>query len=244
MSEVISTPGSTEPIFGLQIFSELPLSVSKEESSEVVARSIGMGDQTFRVFDSLNQDSFSIEAGAGKDVVLTAMGDDLLFGESGNDLLISMEGDDQIFGGLGSDTLRGGAGNDRLYGGAGDDRIVGGAGNDLLIFGEGKDIVIGGSGADRFRLQNPSGKLDKIVDFDPTEDILQIYRKDLPGYGAKGKLTSDEFSNVSDVDQARSGIVYERSSGVVFYKPNRGVEIELVKLAPGLNLEADNIHVI
>jgi len=72
-----------------------------------------------------------------------------------------------------ADRLVGTADNDLLAGGAGDDSLFGGAGDDILTDGAGQDHLSGGAGADIFVL-TADGQRDLIVDFDPTQDRLDL----------------------------------------------------------------------
>ncbi len=70
-------------------------------------------------------------------------------------------------------TLTGGSGADLLSGGAGDDRLIGGAGADILVDGAGADRLTGGAGADIFVFEM-DGAPDRITDFDPAEDRIDL----------------------------------------------------------------------
>ena len=72
-----------------------------------------------------------------------------------------------------ADTLAGTTGADLISGSTGDDRLYGGAGNDILLDGTGADILAGGAGADSFVL-SVDGLADRIVDFDPTQDTIDL----------------------------------------------------------------------
>lgn len=71
--------------------------------------------------------------------------------------------------------LAGGSGHDILAGDVGADDLRGGAGDDVLMDGEGADTLSGGAGADRFILWR-DGATDRITDFDPTQDLLDLSR--------------------------------------------------------------------
>ena len=62
---------------------------------------------------------------------------------------------------------------DLLQGGSGDDDIAGNGGPDVLIDGAGRDTMSGGAGADTFVLVR-DGALDRITDFDPTQDRIDL----------------------------------------------------------------------
>lgn len=86
----------------------------------------------------------------------------------------SGRGNDILTGGGRADTLNGGAGDDSLTGRGGKDRLVGGAGTDTLIGGLGKDVLIGGAGSDRFVYQTVAQRGDRINDFNPVVDLIDI----------------------------------------------------------------------
>lgn len=73
----------------------------------------------------------------------------------------------------GDDILVGTAADDLLVGRVGDDRLSGGAGADILLDGAGQDVLTGGAGADTFVLA-ADGALDRITDFDPAMDALDL----------------------------------------------------------------------
>ena len=80
------------------------------------------------------------------------------------DIIDGRGGDDRLVGLVGDDVIEGGSGNDRIFGNSGHDVISGGAGDDRLS---------GQFGADRF-VYTPGDGQDRITDFDPTEDILDL----------------------------------------------------------------------
>ncbi|WP_372884158.1 M10 family metallopeptidase C-terminal domain-containing protein [Shimia sp.] len=78
-----------------------------------------------------------------------------------------------LSGGDAGERLAGGADHDILYGAGGDDTLLGGAGDDVLIDGTGSDLLSGGEGADIFVMTH-DGERDRITDFDPAEDRLDL----------------------------------------------------------------------
>ncbi len=76
-------------------------------------------------------------------------------------------------GGAAAEHLTGDARGDLISGGAGADTIDGGAGADILMDGTGSDVMTGGAGADWFVLAG-DGASDRIIDFDPAEDRLDL----------------------------------------------------------------------
>lgn len=101
--------------------------------------------------------------------------DNRLTGNDGANLLVGRDGADTLIGSGGIDTLSGGNGDDTLLGGSGDDILFGLDGADTLNGGAGDDRLLGGTDADLdvFVFEDGFG-IDRIVDFDPGEDIIDL----------------------------------------------------------------------
>lgn len=111
---------------------------------------------------------------------------DILNGYKGADLLAGNAGNDILFGGSSSDTLWGGNGADELHGKSGKDSLLGNGGDDVMIGGADGDILTGGIGNDRFVYQKVSDHQDKITDFNPTQDRIDLRQiLDDPAYTSK-----------------------------------------------------------
>ena len=126
--------------------------------------------------------------GKGRDRIDLGSGDDIARGGGGADFIVLGSGDDRANGGKGDDELQGGAGNDTLIGGAGRDTISGGPGSDLLAGGTGADLFLFDPNRELYEYGDPDDlslsdftvSLDRIVDFNPAEDRIEI---DLGGEG-------------------------------------------------------------
>lgn len=124
----------------------------------------------------------------GNDRLDAGAGNDLVVGGEGDDTLLGGQGDDRLFGQFGADVLEGGDGNDTLDGTQArsvstpgidediGDTLNGGAGNDVLILGSG-DMASGGAGEDTFVTGDyvDAGAIPVISDFDPAEDLLEVF---------------------------------------------------------------------
>jgi hypothetical protein len=95
--------------------------------------------------------------------------------------LAGTNGNDSLLGGAGHDTLSGLKGNDTLCGGIGNDTLLGGAGHDVLKGDAGNDRLTGGAGADRFVMNSLVEGVDRITDFSPGIDRVQLSKT---GFGA------------------------------------------------------------
>jgi Ca2+-binding RTX toxin-like protein len=114
-----------------------------------------------------------------------------------------------------ADKLLGGTGNDTLVGGLGNDALVGGGGNDNLTGGLGSDVFVFNSAA------NATTNKDTITDFLSGSDKLQFSKAVFTGLGVQvGNLSSTQFwsgANVTVAHDADDRIVYDTSTGVVYY---------------------------
>lgn len=192
-----------------------------------------------------------IQGDPGLDLIDAGPDDDRVNGGDGNDTLLGGPGNDDLFGGANEDVIRGGAGDDTLSGGGGSDTIRAGEGDDILIPGAGKDIMKGGAGADTFRFTANStgrGQLDRIVDFSPEEDTIELSRALLPNSGlGSGTLGSEDFAVVRDIRSAdtAAALIYEQRSGIVYYSPADGRDVPLLQLRRNLaDISASNFTII
>ncbi len=182
----------------------------------------------------------TISANDGIDLVFGGDGDDTIRGDQGNDTLMGGPGNDTIFGDNGNDTMIGNAGDDTLFGGAKSDTLRGGGGDDILDGGSGRDLLQGGLGADTFvfgRDANRTGGLDRIVDFRPGEDRIELSSALLPGSGLGSELGDTDFAIVRDIDAevVNATLIYERNTGIVYYNAPGGKDVPLFQMQANLN---------
>jgi Ca2+-binding RTX toxin-like protein len=123
----------------------------------------------WNAFDSRNDGSAIITAnGFGFDGIATTGSKGWSVSNAGHASAVSLRGS------VNADTLTGGLGADSLTGGDGRDTLSGGAGNDTLMGGLGKDAMTGGAGADVFRYASAQEGGDRIIDFTPGQDWLEL----------------------------------------------------------------------
>lgn len=202
--------------------------------------------------------------GPGRDTLEGDGGNDQLFGNEGNDILSGGAGDDRLHGGIGGDQLHGGSGEDTLRGAAGDDTLRGGTGNDVLMGDGGDDLLIGGAGADTFRFEffgrnaepitgpesgNPLGR-DRIADFDPREDIIQLDRRIFAAIEEEGTLAPRDFARIQNFRPGSSSgrnarVIYDPASGLLYYNPTgtAGDEVVVVQLDRNLRINNTNFEI-
>jgi Ca2+-binding RTX toxin-like protein len=124
-------------------------------------------------------------------------------------------GNDQVTGGRDDDFLVGGAGNDRLDGGRGDDSFIGGGGNDVLTGGTGDNAFIFVAPLD------PAGNVDRIRDFRASDDTLRLDSAVFVGL-TDGALSANAFALTSAAVEADDRIVYDQSTGNLFFDADGG----------------------
>jgi Ca2+-binding RTX toxin-like protein len=135
----------------------------------------------------------------------------------------------EVFGGTrGNDVLYGADGNDRLVGGSGWDVLYGGRGNDVLIGGQGRDVLFGNEGIDAFVFNSRPGvsnklgskNIDSIRDFVPKDDTIQLDNAVFKALGGTGPMKPGFFHASKTAHDADDRIVYDRTTGVLFYDSN------------------------
>ncbi|MET0742500.1 MAG: calcium-binding protein [Microvirga sp.] len=180
-----------------------------------------------RLFGQEGNDS--LYGGTGNDSMYGGDGNDILYGDMGNDRMYGGNGNDKLYSGLGNNTLAGGAGRDTLYGSYnrdvlkgedGNDRLYGDGGSDTLSGGKGKDILSGGKDNDVFLFDtrlNGRTNVDRITDFNATQDAIWLKASIFAGIGAKGQLSADAFWIGSGAHSASDRIIYDRDHGTLLF---------------------------
>lgn len=146
---------------------------------------------------------------------------------------LNSSGNDNVTGGSADDVINGGAGNDILHGGGGSDVLIGGDGIDWLNGGSGSDRLFGQGNADRFLFDSgaafrPSAfGIDTLMDFVSADGDRVVLDKTsftaLISAVGNGFSVAREFANVASIAEGasrRALIVYDRSSGGLFYNQN------------------------
>lgn len=175
-------------------------------------------------------ESLDISTGSGDDDInITAVTASVSAG-SGNDRLSTSAGDEYLFGDDGRDTLSGNGGNDTL---------VGGAGNDSLS---------GGDGQDRFRFEQPTDGVDRLSDFNPHDDFIEVFGFTFGGELVEGNsLSADQFMVGSSASDSSDRFIYNDLKGELWFDVDgtgAAAQVQLATLATGLNLTHEDILII
>ncbi len=123
---------------------------------------------------------FSRQAGDGDDYIGGDNNSNSLNGGAGNDEIRALGGNDTIRGGVGDDLLDGANGDDELHGDGGNDRLLGGSGNDRYHYdiGDGSDVIAdnGSDTIDALVFGVGIAPADVLLEPDPTNSANMIIR--------------------------------------------------------------------
>jgi serralysin len=175
---------------------------------------------------------------AGDDIIDGGAGKDKMYGEQGNDIYYIDHKSDSIVevAGGGIDTVRtalssytlaanvenleySGSGSFAGTGNALDNVMRGGSGSDTLNGGLGHDRLFGGSGSDSFNFTSAlsSSNIDTILDFNTAADTIRIDNAVFKSFSKTGALASSAFVTGTAAADADDRIIFDRSTGSLFY---------------------------
>lgn len=182
----------------------------------------GAGRDTVKYTSALAGIGVNLQTGVARSIAggdAAGIGTDQL---SGIENVIGGRFGDVLTGNALANRLDGNWGADRLVGGAGNDTLYGGGGRDLIDGGKGRDLLIGGDAADTFRFNVPAGSAnaDTIRGFTAALDKIQLDDAVYPGIGAQGVLSAAAFTIGDRATAPAHRIVFEQSSGALYYDPD------------------------
>jgi hypothetical protein len=158
---------------------------------------------------------------------------------------------DRLEGRGGNDTLHGNGGHDVLLGGAGADRLNGRGGADRLVGGPGSDVVATGldQAFDRVVFSAPLGpdNIDRVLQFDPLHDRLQLSDAVFTAAGACGPLAAGAWHAGAAATTPEHRIVYDAPSGRLYYDADGsggGQALLFARLDAGTALEAADVWIV
>ena len=140
----------------------------------------------------------------------------------------------QATGGSGSDTI---FGFENLIGSSLSDALVGSTGSNNLNGGAGNDTLTGGAGLDLFRFDtalNASTNLDRITDFNVVDDTIQLENAIFTKLASTGALSSGMFVMGTAAADANDYLVYNSSTGALYYDADgsgAGAAVQFATLA-------------
>jgi len=145
-----------------------------------------------------------------------------------------------------SQTLTGTAGVDSLSARGGHDRLFGKGGNDTLSGGDGQDKFV-------FDTAPNGGNVDTITDFARGSDRIYLDNAVFSKLGSAGSISSPNVLNSSffegdgSADDSNDFVLYNRSSGDLYYDTNgssSGGSVKFAEVNSGLDLQYSDIFVV
>lgn len=221
-------------------------------------KNVLIGNAGNNVLKGLAGDDY-LDGGKGQDELIGGAGNDVYIVDNGRDVVIELAGEglDEVRTGLGGYALASEVENltgtndagQRLTGNRLDNVIIGADGNDLIRGLAGNDILTGNGGADRFRFDTPLGTTnrDKITDFTPGVDKIELSSSIFKAIGGLGSLSPDMFRAGSFARDADEHILYNVTRGGLYYDVDgsgSAAPILFAYVTPGLSLSASDFVVV
>ena len=144
-------------------------------------------------------------------------------GTSGADSITGNSKTNIIDGRGGNDVIRGGGGSDLIDGFSGNDKIYGDGGNDLLSGGLGRDTMTGGAGYDFFAFESrlSASSIDTVTDFSVKYDTIMLWKNIFKvAASSNGVIASSTFWSGTKAHDSSDRIIYNKSTGALFYDPD------------------------
>jgi len=231
--KILEDSSGIDTINAAAITSNINLDLTSGSNNTLAGNTLTIGNTT------VIENAFG---GDGADNILGNGVNNILKGGRGNDFIKGRGGNDELFGNAGNDTLRGGNDRDILNGNDGNDLLLGGNGRDDLNGGNGNDTLSGGSGADLFVFEGVNLGIDTISDFNSAEaDKIQLSASGFSFGSISGVLNSDRFAIGSAATTARERIIYDPTSGAIFFDSDgSGVQQQIQFANVGNNLALTN----
>ena len=184
-----------------------------------------------------------------------------MYGGGGGDTYVVDHAGDQVFesGGQGIDSVYASvswtltAGSDveviiaegltsqNLTGNANGNVLRGNDASNILNGGNGNDDLTGFGGQDAFLFNTPlnaAGNIDRILDFNVADDTIRLEQAVFPAFGV-GTISADQFVIGTSAQDASDRIIYNSSTGALFYD-NDGIggnaQVQFAELSRGLAL--------
>lgn len=128
-----------------------------------------------------------------------------------------------------------------ITGNSGANKLVGGLGRDTLNGRAGHDIMTGGGGSDSFvfSARVVAANSDRIADFSHLDDTIQLQNSVMTALRATGTLSASLFHKGASAHDSNDYIVYNRTTGELFYDPDGSGAQGQVLLATLSNKPAD-----
>ncbi|MEH2113027.1 MAG: calcium-binding protein [Nostoc sp.] len=199
---------------------------------------------------------------SGNDIIDGGNGDDLLIvhDKDGSDAITSIFNTTTNTGSITAGTNRvsyknierleiiGTRYDDLIVGGNGNDTLNGGFGNDILIGGKGNDSLNGGSGIDTFAFNSFNEGIDRLDDFNTTNELIRVSIAGFGGGLSPGSLSANQFTIGASATTSTQRFIYNDVTGALFFDQDGSAssftQIQFAQLSPGSSLTKNNFVVV
>ncbi|WP_375467818.1 calcium-binding protein [uncultured Nostoc sp.] len=138
--------------------------------------------------------------------------------------------------------------DDLIVGSNGDDTLDGYDGNDILIGGKGNDSLIGLSGTDTFAFNSFNQGIDRLDDFNTTNELIQVTAEGFGGGLSIGSLKTSQFTLGASATTSTQRFIYNNITGALFFDQdgsgNAFTQVQFAQLSAGLSLTKNNFAVV
>ncbi|MDF5711331.1 MAG: calcium-binding protein [Nostoc sp. S4] len=147
-----------------------------------------------------------------------------------------------------NDNIVGNNGNDTLDGNSGNDTLKGGNGNDVLIGGSGNDSLYGGAGTDTFVFNYFTEGVDRLYDFNATNELIQVSAAGFGGGLSAGVLKTSQFRIGTSATTTSQRFIYNSTTGGLFFDSDGSAgaftQVQFAQLTTGLSLTNNNFVIV
>ncbi|MGF1939317.1 MAG: hypothetical protein RM347_034060 [Nostoc sp. ChiQUE02] len=150
----------------------------------------------------------------------------------------------------GKNLLSGGDGNDTLsaYSALGNNTLDGGFGNDILTGGFGNDTLYGNNGTDTFAFNSFNQGVDRLYDFNATNELIQVSATGFGGGLSIGSLKTSQFTQGASATTSNQRFIYDNATGALYVDQDGSAsgftQVKFAQLSTGLSLTKNNFVVI
>ncbi|QLE40350.1 calcium-binding protein [Nostoc sp. C052] len=138
--------------------------------------------------------------------------------------------------------------DDLIVGGNGNDTLNGGFGNDILIGGKGNDSLNGGSGIDTFAFNSFNEGIDRLDDFNTTNELIRVSIAGFGGGLSPGSLSANQFTIGASATTSTQRFIYNDVTGALFFDQDGSAssftQVQFAQLSPGSSLTKNNFVVV
>ncbi|MEH2212325.1 MAG: calcium-binding protein [Nostoc sp.] len=138
--------------------------------------------------------------------------------------------------------------DDNIVGSNGNDILKGAFGNDMLTGGKGNDTLYGNNGTDTFAFNSFNEGIDRLYDFNTTNELIQVSATGFGGGLSIGSLQTSQFRIGASATTSTQRFIYNNVTGALFFDQDGSAssytQIQFAQLSAGLSLTKNNFVVV